>query len=138
MSHRVFPLAVLALLAACAQPLKLAKDDSPVVLAGHSLRAPNPAEKGSYAVRSLFYGSGTDKRRPEFRDSIAIKTAIVDGSKLADAPNPAQRKLREKYWGFGFSKLPVNGRVWYPDGDRKSTRLNSSHSKNSYAVFCLK
>src|SRR5690606_25578536 len=25
-----------------------------------------------------------------------------------------------------------------PDGDRKSTRLNSSHVKISYAVFCLK
>src|SRR2546427_7745634 len=24
------------------------------------------------------------------------------------------------------------------DGDRKSTRLNSSHSQKSYAVFCLK
>src|SRR2546430_10148258 len=28
-----------------------------------------------------------------------------------------------------------NGR---PSGDRKSTRLNSSHSQISYAVFCLK
>src|SRR2546430_10272049 len=28
---------------------------------------------------------------------------------------------------------PVAGRT-----DRKSTRLNSSHSQNSYAVFCLK
>src|SRR5688572_31288291 len=27
------------------------------------------------------------------------------------------------------------GRV---EGDRKSTRLNSSHSQSSYAVFCLK
>src|SRR2546430_7438334 len=26
----------------------------------------------------------------------------------------------------------------YPKGDRKSTRLNSSHSQISYAVFCLK
>src|SRR5690606_40379215 len=26
----------------------------------------------------------------------------------------------------------------YPGEDRKSTRLNSSHVKNSYAVFCLK
>src|SRR5688572_32503759 len=25
-----------------------------------------------------------------------------------------------------------------PQGDRKSTRLNSSHSQISYAVFCLK
>src|SRR5688572_32743570 len=29
------------------------------------------------------------------------------------------------------------GRVWTA-GDRKSTRLNSSHSQISYAVFCLK
>src|SRR3712207_7148123 len=27
---------------------------------------------------------------------------------------------------------------WYPLGDRKSTRLNSSHANISYAVFCLK
>src|SRR2546427_7445153 len=26
----------------------------------------------------------------------------------------------------------------YGEGDRKSTRLNSSHSQISYAVFCLK
>src|SRR2546430_9184652 len=26
----------------------------------------------------------------------------------------------------------------FPQGDRKSTRLNSSHSQISYAVFCLK
>src|SRR3712207_7321151 len=26
----------------------------------------------------------------------------------------------------------------YPDQDRKSTRLNSSHANISYAVFCLK
>src|SRR5699024_11695541 len=28
--------------------------------------------------------------------------------------------------------------VLYPGRDRKSTRLNSSHVSNSYAVFCLK
>src|SRR2546430_6642807 len=30
------------------------------------------------------------------------------------------------------------GRLAGPVGDRKSTRLNSSHSQISYAVFCLK
>src|ERR1035441_8533895 len=29
-------------------------------------------------------------------------------------------------------------RSWYPQIDRKSTRLNSSHLGISYAVFCLK
>src|SRR3712207_7834445 len=28
--------------------------------------------------------------------------------------------------------------VYYAGGDRKSTRLNSSHANISYAVFCLK
>src|SRR2546427_2360432 len=36
----------------------------------------------------------------------------------------------------GGSRCPVP--LWGGTGDRKSTRLNSSHSQNSYAVFCLK
>src|SRR6478736_3124694 len=31
-----------------------------------------------------------------------------------------------------------SSRICFPPGDRKSTRLNSSHSQISYAVFCLK
>src|SRR5690606_40215519 len=44
------------------------------------------------------------------------------------------RKGTEKtfgFIGFGFAEI-------LPDRDRKSTRLNSSHVKISYAVFCLK
>src|SRR5688572_31433056 len=34
---------------------------------------------------------------------------------------------------------PAGPELWKSDGtDRKSTRLNSSHSQISYAVFCLK
>jgi dienelactone hydrolase len=109
------PLLLLALSACLVAPLKLTTDDSAIVLARHSIRAPDPGQRGTYAVKSLYYGSGTDKRRPEYRDSVTIKTASVDGSKLAGPPNPAQGKLRRDYWGFDFTKLPVNGRVWYPD-----------------------
>src|SRR5688572_32508698 len=35
-------------------------------------------------------------------------------------------------------KLPVLNTIFPKDLDRKSTRLNSSHSQISYAVFCLK
>src|SRR3712207_7872460 len=31
-----------------------------------------------------------------------------------------------------------SGVLSWPQGDRKSTRLNSSHANISYAVFCLK
>src|SRR5207302_7104803 len=34
--------------------------------------------------------------------------------------------------------MPAEEGQWPPTSDRKSTRLNSSHVKISYAVFCLK
>ncbi len=118
--HRRRPLALagaLILVGGCIQPLRLARDDSPVVLAHQLLNAPDPSAHGQYRVRTLYYGSGTDKRRPEYRDSVTLKTHSVDGSKLAEAPSPAAGKDRAKYWGFDFKKMPVNGRVWYPDGN---------------------
>ncbi len=98
------------------QPLRLARDDSPTVLANQLLRAANPSERGPFSVRTLYYGTGTDKRRAVFRDSVTLRTQVVNGSKFAAAPTPALGKERKKYWGFGFDSLPVNGRVWYPDG----------------------
>ena len=53
-------------LGACMGALELAPDDSDQVLARHLLDVPSPLEQGSYRVESLFYGSGTDKNRPEF------------------------------------------------------------------------
>src|SRR2546427_5986469 len=37
-----------------------------------------------------------------------------------------------------WTLLPMLLRRWARGPDRKSTRLNSSHSQISYAVFCLK
>jgi hypothetical protein len=101
---------------ACTQSLKLTRDDSPAVLSHQLITAPNPGEKGPFAVRTLYYGSGTDKRRVIFRDSVTIKTKTVDASPFVSI-EPAQAKQREKDWGFGVSKFPINGRVWYPAGD---------------------
>src|SRR2546429_4215200 len=49
------------------------------------------------------------------------------------------RIRRERYQARG-SRMGRAGRdpVADPGGDRKSTRLNSSHGYISYAVFCLK
>jgi hypothetical protein len=104
------------LAAACTQALTLTKDDSPVVLSHQMITAPNPGEKGTFAVKTMYYGSGTDKRRAEFRDSVTIKTKTVDASPFVTV-DPPQVKAREKDWGFGVNKSPINGRVWYPDGN---------------------
>ena len=68
---------IVALPGGCTTSVALSKDDSPVVLAHHTLDAPDPSKTGSYTVRYLNYGSGTDKRRPAFRDSVSIRTASL-------------------------------------------------------------
>ena len=108
-------LAVLAA-TACTQSLKLSKDDSPVVLSHQLITAPNPGEPGPYTVEHLYYGSGTDKRRAVYRDSVTLRTKTVDVSPFVQT-NPDNAKDREKEWGFGFTKVPLNGRVWYPSGN---------------------
>ena len=110
---RSWLLSLLAL-SACMGTLELAPDDSEQVLARHLLEAASPLESGSYAVKSLFYGSGTDENRPEFRDSVAFQTGRVDASKLVSLGRSA--KSRNQYWGFEPDSFPLNARVWYPDG----------------------
>src|SRR5688572_6585068 len=100
--------------AACTPPLKLAPDDSGVVLARHTIDAPDPTRRGPYIVQRLYYGSGTDRNRGAYRDSVTIKTDSVDASKLVDLGTTA--KSRNSYWGFTPKGMPLNARVWYPTG----------------------
>src|SRR2546427_9560204 len=51
----------------------------------------------------------------------------------------AGRKSAVPLMRFGGPSEPARrGGLGMTPGDRKSTRLNSSHSQISYAVFCLK
>jgi dienelactone hydrolase len=108
-------LAALAL-AACSQSLKLMKDDSAIVLSHQTITAQNPADIGAFKVKRMYYGAGTDKQRAEYRDSVTLKTKPVDVSPYATVA-PAQVDDRKKWWGFDMKKVPLNGRVWYPEGD---------------------
>src|SRR5690606_40723291 len=55
------------------------------------------------------------------------------------APDGTERLLEYDARGEMIGAVEPDVRVtWTRDGDRKSTRLNSSHVKISYAVFCLK
>jgi len=106
---------VVGSLIACSQPLKLARDDSPIVLSHQTITAQNPADAGPLKVNRLYYGSGTDKQRSIFRDSVTMKTKAVDISPFASVA-PDNVDARKKYWGFDMKAVPINGRVWYPEG----------------------
>src|SRR5690606_40909465 len=80
---------------------------------------------------TLFRSPAKWRQTMEDRDS---KTA-----KLPSSCNPS----RWKTWGRRRPEPSRAGRkisehLWDQVQDRKSTRLNSSHVKSSYAVFCLK
>src|SRR5690606_40353037 len=79
-----------------------------------------------------------------FRSELGRESEILQ---VLDARGPLRRDLgpgRTVEGGVDLDQVQVGGqvadRVETPllAGDRKSTRLNSSHVKISYAVFCLK
>src|SRR5688572_31418499 len=69
-----------------------------------------------------------------------MPTAASSGPQIQRPSLPgAQPPLREKKSIFSYHRLrKVAARNFSREEDRKSTRLNSSHSQISYAVFCLK
>src|SRR5438874_6315195 len=72
-------------------------------------------------------------RRPPrstlFPYTTLFRSPNAMGEMPDDAPEPRRRFSRVSK---GYDQVPSTG------GDRKSTRLNSSHVEISYAVFCLK
>ena len=76
----------------------------------------NPANYGPYPVAYTTYGSGRDAQRAEYGIMADLLTEAVDGSKFVSGWDGLSGKLRTWYFGFDETELPLNGRVWYPDG----------------------
>src|SRR5437773_9927956 len=92
------------------------------------------------AVSTTLFFFFTDTATPEIyplslHDALPISDVPVLGHRLQHLAAPVPGVLRV---GHGV----VAGRRFHDPGqergDRKSTRLNSSHITISYAVFCLK
>src|SRR5256886_5677321 len=84
------------------------------------------AEAASHAQRIAAAAGDQDKAFGKLRQRIHAVAAIA-GKNRAEADDVATRAEEA---ARGLSDLER--------ADRKSTRLNSSHSQISYAVFCLK
>jgi len=81
------------------------------------LSLPNPGLPGPYTVQTLSYGSGNVVGRPEFSDEAVLSTQPVDGSKIFSGYPGLGGSYFRWYWDFDFTQLPLNGLVWYPQGD---------------------
>src|SRR5207247_5165881 len=91
--------------------------------------------------------SGRDRARELPRDAGVIVTKVAPHFRMADdrADGNAREHRGGDPPGVGALVLPVDEGAYTGGiaasmlaGDRKSTRLNSSHEWISYAVFCLK
>src|SRR5256886_7924490 len=99
--------------------------------------------------------TGTPSIRPFIPSDVAKKSAddIEKWAEeyllgLLDLSVELGVKVVPMFWGVAFGWELATGYPWgfwkggdydlLEEGDRKSTRLNSSHSQISYAVFCLK
>src|SRR5688572_31295949 len=89
-----------------------------------------------------------DLVRPEILALKAYPVASAEGMVKLDAmenpyslPEPLRRELAAVLARVDVNRYPTPSPQKLRDAiarDRKSTRLNSSHSQISYAVFCLK
>src|SRR5690349_22474142 len=70
-----------------------------------------------------------------FRSLAARRLHVSRNDGLASTPAQGGRGVRVHRAADGDARHARGGRR---GGDRKSTRLNSSHVEISYAVFCLK
>jgi dienelactone hydrolase len=99
------------------------------------LAVENPSENGPYRVQRLFYGVGNDIRRPEYGAGVAIKTRTVDASDFFKDFKGWKRWARKRYWKFDVDKLPLNARVWYPEGAGPFPLVLIVHGNHNLADF---
>src|SRR5206468_9380883 len=87
-----------------------------------SLCIPRPPRSTLFPYTTLFRSLRILSERPRIDDRIP-RIVVYVGIRRVDPVDPSGARLQRRN---------------FPHGDRKSTRLNSSHDQISYAVFCLK
>src|SRR5207245_11084772 len=92
-----------------------------------------------FAVFSLHAPAPTHLYTLSLHDALPISRRGVFGESPSDACRHAAR-IRPPGFGDPPRSISPESRspIGWRSGDRKSTRLNSSHGSISYAVFCLK
>jgi dienelactone hydrolase len=118
---------------ACRGTLELEPSDHDTILSTQALEAPDPAQKGDFQVETFYYGRGDDLRRPEFRDSVLLRTGSVDASFMVSLGDNG--KERREYWGFSPDSFPVNGRVWHPVGEGPFPLVLVAHGNHDMKDF---
>ncbi|RPI27905.1 MAG: MFS transporter [Chloroflexota bacterium] len=104
---------------------------APAPAGSQPLQIEDPSLPGDWAVNTLYYGSGSDRRRPEYASGASLVTSPVDGSAFVSG----WKEARSRYWGFDSRHMPLNGRVWYPEGDGPFPLVVMAHGNHDMMEF---
>ena len=99
------------------------------------LSLPSPATIGNFKVQKLTYGSGNDKHRDAFGTDVTLITDPVNGVAFLDHWEGLSGWYREQYWGFDDTELPLNGYVWYPEGEGPFPLVLIVHGNHIYQDY---
>src|SRR3989442_6318171 len=94
-----------------------------------------------YSTHFLFFFFFNDTATTEIytlslHDALPIFPVVIKADEFPDIG--AQRRERMQPRAAADIQHSLSGEIGQLQEDRKSTRLNSSHVRISYAVFCLK
>jgi hypothetical protein len=86
-------------------------------------------------VKTLYYGRGLDLYRSHYGSDVVIKTETVDGSSFVKGWDGWTGWIRTHFWGFDATALPLNGQVWYPDGEGAFPLVLLVHGNHTMSDF---
>ena len=115
-------------------PINPVLDD--YALENRTLDLPNPGLRGDFNVTTLTYGSGNDPQRPEYGEDVDVVSRSVDGTKLIENWDGFSGWLRSSYWDVDVAGLPLQARVWMPEGDGPFPLVlvvHGNHSMEDYS-----
>src|SRR5690606_41660167 len=101
---------------------------------------PSPTELSTLSLHDALPICSIWLHRPSVTGSMAVRLAVFQcvpsrTDSIVDLVVPTSRMI---WASFSSGWLRTSHLMALGRSDRKSTRLNSSHVKISYAVFCLK
>ncbi len=99
------------------------------------LTVADPGQPGEFLVQSLTYGSGYDRRRLEYGQKVTIRTSPVDASPIWKGYSGFFAKYYQLYWGFTPTNLPLNARVWYPQGNGPFPIVLMVHGNHNWSDY---
>ncbi|MDG2341914.1 MAG: hypothetical protein P8L24_02460 [Cytophagales bacterium] len=87
--------------------------------------------EGNLKFSYYTYSDGKDKHREEYKNPDFISYNLDASNILEPKWNQSKIEWRERYWEFSKEKLPLNGRLWVPEGDGKFPIISIIHGNHS-------